>query len=471
MLTYSFDTGSGETLYEQLYRFLRHDIATGALAADTRLPSKRSFAENLGVSVITVETAYAQLVAEGYLYARPRSGYYVAPLQQMPPRKEQSDPLPLLFSTTPKRTWKADFVGNQTDSGEFPFSVWARLMRYQLADCRAELMQNPPVGGCQELRDAIARHLCDYRGMRVAPEQIIIGAGTEYLYGLLIQLLGQEKIYAVEDPGYRKIRQIYEANHVKCVSVPLDDHGVSPDALAAGGADILHFSPSHHFPTGIVTPVDRRYALLAWANEAEGRYLIEDDYDTEFRFSGRPIPAVQGIDEVGKVIYINTFTKTLSSTVRISYMILPPRLLDIFYQRLGFYSCTVSTFEQYTLAAFIAQGYFEKHINRMRNLYHIRRDLLLDKIAHSPLAACSTVSEEDAGLHFLLRIDKDLDDAAFLSHVAEQGIHLSALAEYYDEAPAEAMHTFVINYSGVSPADMTYAVDCLCAALDKTEHV
>ena len=213
--------------------------------------------------------------------------------------------------------------------------------------------------------------------MDVSPEQIVVGAGTDYLYGLLIQLLGHDKIYGMEEPGYQKISEVYQSHNVLCLHIPLDRQGICIDKLNASGADIVHISPSHHFPTGIITPISRRYELLGWASASDSHYIIEDDYDCEFRFMGKPIPSLQSIDVMDKVIYMNTFTKTLASTIRISYMVLPKHLMARFQQNLGFYACTVSNFEQYTLTRFIQEGHFERHINRMRNFYHSQRDLLL----------------------------------------------------------------------------------------------
>ena len=250
-----------------------------------------------------------------------------------------------------------------------------------------------------ELRCAIAEHLREFRGIDADPNCIVVGAGTEYLYGLLIQLLGFDKVYALEDPGYRKIAQVYESYGVQYRFTPMDKEGIDPKALEKSGADILHISPSHHFPTGIVTPIARRYTLLDWAARSENRYIIEDDYDSEFRLTGKPIPALQSIDSADRVIYMNTFSKSLASTIRISYMVLPTALAEAFYKNLGFYACTVSNLEQYTLAKFISEGYFEKHINRMRIRYkqkrpHLKRDEALRFVKVAKIDA------EDAGLHF-----------------------------------------------------------------------
>lgn len=313
-----------------------------------------------------------------------------------------------------------------------------------------------------ELRRAISNHLKEFRNMEVSAEQIIIGAGTEYLYGLLIQLLGRDKIYAVENPGYHKVAQIYESNGVKHCFIPVNQEGMDVGKLEESGSHVAHISPAHHFPTGVVTPIGKRYELLGWATRDDGRYIIEDDYDSEFRLTGKPIPTLQGIDRSERVIYMNTFTKTLASTIRISYMALPGHLLEEFEKRLSFYSCTVSNFEQYALARFIEGGYFEKHINRMRTYYRSIRDELLAGIRKSPLVFCCRIMEEDAGLHFLLHIDTRLSDEELLRRAEQSGIRLSSLAEYYCKPAADIpVHTFVINYSGLSPEKIPKVVKML----------
>ena len=341
MLTYSFTNIGSDSLYHHLYQCIREDILCGNLTAETKLPSKRSFAKNLGVSNITVENAYAQLQAEGYIYSIPKKGFYVRNLSDLTLSISQTTS-PTSNSLRMPDKYKVDLASNQMNPEQFPFSVWSKLIRETLLNRHVELMQTPPWGGVWDLRHAICSQLKDFRGMDVTPEQIIIGAGTEYLYGLLIQLFGQDKVYAVENPGYHKIAKIYENSRVKYRYIPISAKGIDALELESSGAQIVHLSPSHHFPTGIVTPIGTRYELLAWATRQPGRYIIEDDYDSEFRLSGKPIPTLQSIDQSERVIYMNTFTKSLSSTIRISYMVLPKHLLEQFAKRLSFYSCTVS---------------------------------------------------------------------------------------------------------------------------------
>lgn len=458
MLTYSFSDLGSDSLYEHLYKCIKNDILQGNIHPGEKLPSKRTFAKNLGISIITVENAYAQLMAEGYIYSIPKKGYFVTNLQTIKPDKQPVLSAENIHPALDHSSYLADFTSNQTNSKSFPFSIWAKLIRELLNDNRLDLMINPPCGGILPLREAIAKHLMDFRGMHVSPEQIIIGAGTEYLYGILIQLLGFEKKYAVENPGYSKISQIYQSHKVSCQYASMDSEGIRIDELEKNKIDVVHISPSHHFPTGIIMPISRRYELLGWAAKSDSRYIIEDDYDSEFRLSGQPIPPLQSIDVLEKVIYINTFTKTLASTVRISYMVLPKHLVNEFYSKLYFYSCTVSNFEQYTLARFIKEGYFEKHINRMRNYYHSKRDILLKTIENSPLSSYATISEEDSGLHFLMKLKTDLPDDVFCQKAEQKGIKISSLSQYYIQPPETVKHIFIVNYSSLSEDVMEEAI-------------
>lgn len=298
--------------------------------------------------------------------------------------------------------------------------------------------------------------------MQVEPEQIIIGAGTEYLHGLLIQLLGNYRIYGVENPGYHKIARIYENMKVEYAKISLDKDGISVRELEEKCVDVIHTSPSHHFPTGIVMPVSRRYELLGWAAKSPDHYIIEDDYDSELRLTGKPFPTLQSIDVSDRVIYMNTFTKTLASTVRISYMVLPLTLTEIFYQKLSFYSCTVSNFEQYTLAKFMENGSFEKHINRLRNYYQTKRDAILQVFQKEPLGKYVTIREEGAGVHFLMQIRTEKSEEEIVTEAKGKGIKLAPLSHYFDgEKDGNFENMYVINYSSVDLTNIEKAAQIL----------
>lgn len=451
MITYNLANTGSDSLYEYLYKCIKNDILQGKLKAGEKLPSKRIFASNLGVSVITVENAYARLAAEGYIYSMPKRGFYVADfgnLGSMAPEPKKSFTRQMVPLTGGDASYFADFSSNQTSSELFPFTIWSKVIRELLSDSRVQLMTNSPCGGILALRESISKYLREFRGMSVSPDQIIIGAGTEYLYGLLIQLLGNDKVYGVENPGYRKLEQIYKSFHVPCQWISMDKDGICISELEEKKGDIVHITPSHHYPTGIVMPISRRYELLGWAARKEGRYIIEDDYDSELRLSGQPIPTLQSIDKSEKVIYMNTFTKTLCSTVRISYMVLPRELAEKFYEKLSFYSCTVSNFEQYTLANFILEGKFEAHINRLRNYYRKKRDGLVEAFRSSRLSDMVEISGEEAGLHFLLTLRTKVPETAVMERARARGIKLVPLSKYY-YGGSEAENVYVMNYSSV----------------------
>lgn len=455
MLTYTFEKNSRIPLYEQLYQKIKEDITTGRIAAGSRLPSKRTFSEHLGISKVTIEAAYSQLIAEGYIYSLEKKGYYAERVNivSVAEAKIEEEPESVRF--------EADIKSNGVSLEHFPFSVWSRLMREVTLNYSRELMASVPYNGVLCLREAICAYLAANRGMRILPSQVVVGAGTEYLYGLIIQLLGFDKRFALENPSYSRISEVYRAHGVECIYVDMDSDGVDVKSLENSDADVIHISPAHHFPTGIVTPQKRRFEILEWAAKSENRYIIEDEYDSEFRFTGKPISPMQSADTNNKVIYINTFSKTIAPSIRISYMILPPPLAEEYKKRLSFYSCTVAAFEQYTLAKFISDGYFERHIRRMKRYYKLLRDDIIKQINQSPISDKVKITEPDSGLHFLLKIDTDKSDAEISAVCAENGIRVAFLSEYYVGGKEASEHLALINYSGIDSEDFKKALLCL----------
>ena len=451
MLTYELKKMPGVPLYEALYRCIRSDILCGKLSPGEKLPSKRALAQNLEVSKITVEAAYEQLLSEGFIHSVQKVGYFVEAVERREPQPAASAPMPADEKPL------VDLTGG---TGHFPFSVWSKLQREIMLDYGEKLLLPMPNQGIYELRQAISKHLADFRGMHILPQNILIGAGTDFLCNLLIQLLGRDKTYAVEEPGYGKIRSIYCSCGVKCIGAPMDGLGVTPEELK--DAQILHFSPSHHFPSGLVTGVGRRTALLDWAAAQEDRFIIEDDYDSEFRFDAHPMPTMESLDRNGKVIYMNTFSKTLAPSIRISYLALPPALMDTFREKLGFYSCTVPSFEQYTLARFLSRGHFEKHINRMRKAYRTTRNRVVEVLQNCPFADRLTILEQDAGLHFIVKVNAGLSDRALAERCGRAGIRIRALSDYYHSAETADTRCLVVNYGGLKNED----IDRLASLLD-----
>ena len=452
MLTYNLSAGK-EPLYQKLYQNIKKDITSGKLSANEKLPSRRALSENLGISTVTVDNAYDQLMDEGYIYALPKKGYFVSDISLIAPAKAEasaakvSDKKSSKSATKPQKAQKDqkgqkvpktrkeeytfDFSSNKPDQNSFPFSIWTKLMRENLSERKEELLSVSFCAGVYELRSAIASYLASFRGIYVSPDRVIIGAGTEYLYALLIKLLGKDKKYCIENPGYRKLAMIYEQEGVEYCFAEMDKDGILISDLIDKNPDVAHISPNHHFPTGITMPIARRSALLNWAMEDNDRYIIEDDYDSEFRYRGAPIPPLMSIDKAGKVIYMNTFSKSLASTIRISYMVLPEQLADRFYETLAFYSCTVSTFDQYTLADFIEKGYFEKHINRMRLKYKRKREEAISIIRKGTDASYAELIENESGLYFILKLKSKYSDSEIKEKLKAHKIKISAISDYY----------------------------------------
>ena len=442
MLTYDL---TQRPLYLCLYQSLRDDIATGTLPIGTKLPAKRPFAEHLGVSVMTVEGAYHQLCAEGYVESRPRKGYFVAQGERLLSTSAPSQPV-LPCPTVPP-TWTLDLHSNRIDAAAFPFATWSKLVRQVLTQEGTHLLDPLPNQGLFALREAIAQNLHQYRGMQVSPDQIFIGSGAEHCYLLLAQLLQDEGLIAVEDPCYGKIRQVYTQIGRPIVAVGLDEQGLDVGALSATSARIAHLSPSHQYPTGVVMPIGRRQALLKWAQQVDG-YLIEDDYDSELRLTAHPIAPLQSIDTHGRVIYLNSFSQTIAPSMRIGFVVLPPALLERYRQRLYFYASTVPSMEQHVLARFLSQGYYQRHLSRMRKQYRQRRLAVLQAFATAPFAARIVIHEEGAGLHFLMTIDTPYDDATLRQRSQALGLRLGFLSDYTWTHP-HRQGVLVVNYASL----------------------
>ena len=334
--------------YLQIYNQIKEDIISGVL--DSKLPSKRLLADELGVSTITVEHAYALLADEGYIESRERSGYFVI--------FKQGDGFSVGETSPP-----APLPPHTHSYPDFPFSVLSKTMRNILSVYGERILEKAPGEGCEELRNALARYLARNRGLTVAPEQIVIGSGAEYLYGLIIELLGRDRVYGIEMPSYEKIEQVYAAAEVALDPLPLSHDGIDSTALACTSATVLHTTPYRSFPSGVTASASKRHEYIRWA---EGRYIIEDDFESEFSVSTKSEDTLFSLSKSENVIYLNSFSKTISPALRIGYMVLPKNLVAVFREKLGFYSCTVPTFEQLVIAALLGSGDFERHINRVR---------------------------------------------------------------------------------------------------------
>lgn len=356
-MKYIISSNGGKSAYLQLYEQLRADIVAGVYPYDTKAPSKRLLAEELGLSLATVEHAYKLLCEEGYIEPRQRSGYFVSFLP--------GDPFAAANTPSAEQRFPAAV---HTSGADLPFSTLSRAMRSVLSRYAEAILVKTPNSGCMELRSAISQYLARSRGINALPEQIVIGSGAEYLYGLIVKMLGRSRVYGLEDPGYARIKEVYQAEGAACEMLPLVRSGIDSAALAAAKASALHITPYRSFPSGVTATASKRHEYLRWAQQ-EGRFLIEDDFESEFSVSGKPEETLYALSDRhpgAKVIYLNTFSKTVSPALRAGYMVLPRNLLPLYESAVGFYSCTVPAFEQYVLAELISSGDFERHINRVR---------------------------------------------------------------------------------------------------------
>ena len=344
---------TGNVKYLMLYTELRDEIIRGVWPCGMRLPSRRQIAGERGLSVVTVEHSYELLCPEGYAEARPRSGYFVT--------YRASDGFAVAEGVPRRHPGSA---GGEGGEERFPFSVLARAMRRVLADYGEAILDKAPNAGCDSLREALSRYLARNRGIRVPASQIVIGAGAEYLYGLVVEMLGNERRFAIESPSYEKIEQVYRARGVACDLLPLGKDGIRSQALWGTQATVLHITPFRSYPSGVTAGASKRAEYIRWA--AEGRYIVEDDFESEFSLLRKPEETVFALSGRENVIYLNTFSRTVSSSLRVGYMVLPSALLPLYEARVGFYSCTVPAFEQHVLASLIDGGDFERHINRIR---------------------------------------------------------------------------------------------------------
>ncbi len=460
-LTLCLDPAASIPLYQQLYESLAGQIRSGRLHCGDRLPGKRSLAGQLAVAVNTVDTAYQMLVAEGYLEARPKSGFFVLEYVGGPSQPPQA-PLPPL-ELPPEPAPRFDLSTGAVDTALFPFRTWGRIQK-ELLYAGPELLCHGHRQGDGELRRELAVYLRAYRGVACDPGQIVVGAGVEYLLGLLAQLLrGPGCTAAVENPGYDRPRTILENNGVPCRCVEIDGSGLSPAGLEESGASLCYVTPSHHFPTGVTMPVGRRAQLLRWAAAQPGRYILEDDYDAEFRFDMRPLPSLQGMaGPGGPVVYLCTFSKSLAPSIRIACMVLPGPLLERYRAAFGSYANTVSRFEQQTLRRFLAEGYFTRHLARMRGAYKGRMERLVRELEAAFGRERIRLQGRHTGLHLLLTLLDGPGEAAMEASALAAGVRLRGLGGYYmEQAERCPANTVVLGYASLRDEE----IPALAAAL------
>lgn len=458
-LTINLNSKSNLPLYEQIYRYIKDEIKAGRIHCRTKLPSTRALASHLQVSRSTIDMAYTQLLSEGYIESVPYKGYYVAEVDllytiQNTRVDDKSS------AKAQKNAATIDFSPRGIDLSSFPYNTWRKITKNALSSDNKELFKSGEHRGDEEFRKTICNYLYAARGVRCSFENIIIGAGNEYLLMLLNRLIDVHSVIAMENPTYKQAYRVLCSLGNKVIPIGMDKSGMKTDELCASDATIAYVMPSHQYPLGIVMPIKRRLELLQWAAGAESRYLIEDDYDSEFRYIGKPIPALQSIDDKGKVIYIGTFSKSIAPAIRMSYMVLPAPLMELYNKKLSFYSSTVSRIDQTIVNTFISDGYYERHLNKMRAIYRNKHDLLLNEL--KGLDSRIQISGENAGIHIMLTIDTSYTEQELINRAIKAGARVYGLTEYFIEKPMKAERpTIILGYANLSDFEIIKGVNLL----------
>lgn len=448
-------------LYEQIYAFIRQEIRERKIDAGEGLPSSRALSGQLQVSRSTVDLAYEQLVSEGYIESIPCKGYYVCEMEELYQLKLGS---PKIHIASPQiqETYRFDFAVNGIDPDGFPQNAWRKISKHVLQEDDGSLFQLGDSMGEAGLRSAIADYLHYARGMHVTAEQIVVGAGNDYLLMLLSVILGKDTKIAMEDPTYRSAWQCFKNLGHEVCAVSLDESGMCPERLEESGADVAYVMPAHQFPMGMVMPMKRRLQLLAWAKARHGRFIIEDDYDSEFRYKGKPIPALQGYDQQETVIYLGTFSKSIAPAIRISYMVLPQSLMGAYAEHAHNFSATVSRVDQKIIEVFLRDGYFERHLNKMRALYKNKHDLMLRCIRQQ--SEICEVSGEHAGVHMLVWLKRNMTEERAVELAKAAGIRVYPLHAYTLQKSgtnASANQAVLLGYATIPEENIVDAMESL----------
>ena len=467
-ITIVFDHASGEPLYLQLYQFIKNEILTGRIEPESKLPSKRKLAVHLDISQTTVETAYEQLLAEGFVESVPRKGLYVKEINgNLFSNANESDNPQGEKRNKPSDSFSIDFSHGKIALEAFPHSIWKRLSVQSLYEEESALFFNGERQGEWALREQLTHYLYQSRGVRCTPEQIIIGAGTQYLINMLTMIIGRERVYSMEEPGFHRTREAFKDQGVLLKPIPLDQDGININLLYEGGAKVTYVTPSHQFPIGKVMPITRRMELLQWAHEREA-YIIEDDYDGEFRYKGKPIPSLQGLDKNGRVVYLGTFSKSLIPSLRISFMVLPLSLLEKYHKHFSIYKQTVSRLHQHTLEQFMQYGHWERHLNRMRTIYRKKQQKLIRSIDKF-LGKQVEIVGEQSGLHILLKVNTQTSETKLIEQAAQLGVKVYPTSVYYQLAGSFQKPMILLGFGGVSEKEIEKGIQLLRVAWFESE--
>ncbi|WP_312103431.1 PLP-dependent aminotransferase family protein [Lachnoclostridium sp.] len=462
MLIIPINLGNKVPLYEQIYEYIKREIKTGKLPVATKLPSSRNLAQSLQISRSTVELAYQQLISEGYIESIPKSGYYVQGIMDLIQITERKKALGKEKVEKVERL-KYDFSPFAVDLSEFPFPTWRKLSNQCMNDMNQSLFLLGENQGDLSLREAIVAYLHSSRGVKVEASQVIVGAGADYLLVLLSQILGNDQIIAMENPVYKRAYRIFQGVPYPVRPITVNTDGISIEELTRTDASIVYVTPSHQYPLGTVMPIKRRLELLQWAAKGENRYIIEDDHDSEFRYKGKPIPSLQGIDENDRVIYLGTFSRAIAPAIRMGFMVLPQRLYQVYREKYSFYASTVSRIDQAIVCEFLNGGYFERHVNKMRKRYKMKHDLLLHEL--KPYEDRITITGENAGLHIVVSFHTSLTEEEILKKVHKKEIELYPLSKHYITDYKPTYPTFLMGFANLSEELIIAGVNLLIKEL------
>lgn len=455
--------GAKAPLYEKIYEHIKCEIVEGRIPKGEKLPSTRRLAGNLAVSRSTVEMAYEQLLAEGYINAEPCRGFFVCDITGLYQLYNENSKTTAEIVQSREERWDVDFSPYAIDTKNFPYNIWRKINKNILLDDREELLLSGEGQGEKKLRQAIAGYLHQARGVNCRADDIILGAGNEYLEILLSQLLGEKKTILMENPGYPQAYHTFRNMGYQVKTVAASEQGLSVKEVREENPQLVYVMPSHQFPLGTVMPLGKRLELLEWAAEEDGRYLLEDDHDSEYRYRGKPIPSLQSIDRYGKVIYLGTFSKSIAPSLRISYMVLPPQLMERYHEVCDFYSTTVPRAQQEVLTDFIQDGHFERHLNKMRGVYRSRHDFLLGELKKRKWV--SSVSGDKAGLHLLVRVKSVLTEHEICELARKAGVKVSGITEYCLDESGDAIQEekpiLLLGYGRLSEKEILKGLDIL----------
>lgn len=460
LLTFAFSDNKYKPLYYQLYNYIKTEIQNGNIKYNDKLPSKRKLASHLKISLNTVETAYEQLIEEGYVTSIERKGYFVAKIDNL-----------LIFESPTKtivtekklknKSIKYNFSYEGVDKHSFPFSTWRKITREVINEYDTTILNSTEPQGCYYLRENIANYLKQSRGISCSANDIILSSGTEYLFYILFQLLNEKYIYGIENPGYEKLNLLFSSNRVNYLPINIDKDGMIPEEILLSKVNIICITPAHQFPTGVIMPINRRVQLLNWVNEKEDRYIIEDDYDSEFKYGSRPIPALKGLSNSNKVIYIGNFSKSLSPGIRISYMVLPKELMYRYKTELPFMTCPIPTISQKVLTKFMEEGYFARHLNRMRVIYRRKREVLLNCL--SKYKEHFKVVGADAGLHITIEVNNGMTEEELIISAENFGVKVYGLSTYYIDKNKDT-RKILLGYANMTENEIKNGMELLFKA-------